>query len=76
MECVGAAVGVGRAAEGQFPKSFLVWETVSVDRIPALLGARHSAVPPIELRLAAVDEAEAVGETNRIGSVYSADRSR
>ena len=46
-----------------------------VDRIPALLGARHSAVPPIELRLAAVDEAEAVGKTNRIGSVYFTDRS-
>ena len=28
LECVGAAVGVGRAA-GQFPKSFLVQETVS-----------------------------------------------
>jgi hypothetical protein len=47
-----------------------------VDRIPALLGARHSAVPPIELRLAAVDEAEAVGETNGIGSVHFADRSQ
>ena len=29
LECVGAAVGVGRAAERQFPKSFLVQETVS-----------------------------------------------
>ena len=54
----------------------VTWVYGIVDRIPALLGARHSAVPPIELRLAAVDEAEAVGETNRIGSVYSADRSR
>ena len=33
--------------------------------------AQHSMETrrPIELRLAAVDEAEAVGETNKIGSV-------
>ena len=43
--------------------------------------AQHSMETrrPIELRLAAVDEAEAVGETttrNRIGSVHFADRSQ